>query len=137
MSQRPVTAGTRAQYRVSAGHSLEGQVRMVGPIDKSGGAVMLDDNGMRTDYRTASRLTPGVFWQDFKPVAPEQPEQDVHAPGSLFLDGAHTSYRVLPYKTASGQTLYQVQDISGRGFLTTNLPADTYYAFDAAHPHRI
>lgn len=55
--------------------------------------------------------------------------------GSLLMDSKHTSYRAIG--ALRGVQGYMAQTIDGVTSLTTTLPEDTYYVFDAARPYRM
>ncbi len=61
--------------------------------------------------------------------------EDTPAYGSLLLDSERTSYRAIG--TINGLNYYIRQTVDGSHDMTSTLPPDTYYVYDAAKPHRI
>lgn len=79
-STETVPAGTRARYLpLHDKDALGGEIRIVGPIDKDGGADMMNEQGSVMDHRDAAALASDVFWRAFEPI-PEEPETPAGSP---------------------------------------------------------
>lgn len=61
--------------------------------------------------------------------APKQPGDGAPAAGSLLMDREHTSYRAIGL--VNGLPYYIRQTMAGAHDMTSRLPEDAYYVFDA------